>query len=81
MSTKNYHYTEEEVKNWANIYLSNEQPFLKTMEIEIGIPHSTIWWNFVHRLPNIDISLYLEVLKQFRKNKGRRRENKKVSKF
>ena len=68
---------DEEIMRWANHYTVLGTPLMK-METQLGVPHSTLWWCFTHRLQHIDNSMYNEVLEQIifnKNNKNRRRNN------
>ena len=43
-----------EVVGWARAYLKDSKATLFTLESELNVSHSTLWWCFVHRLPYID---------------------------
>ena len=47
-----YKHTDVAVLNWAVKYLVPKSTLI-TLENELSISHSTLWWCFVHRLPNI----------------------------
>ena len=51
-----------EVLKWANMYVSKTKCTLMYIESMIGVSHSTLWWCFTHRLPNIDYNIYEQVM-------------------
>jgi len=58
-----YKYSGRDVKKWAHRYLKKNTK-LMTLEDEFSVSHSTIWWNFQHRLPELDVALYDSVLEK-----------------
>lgn len=74
MARRCINWTTREVKGWAREYLKKRET-LFTLEERLGAPHSTIWWNFIHRLEQIDPDLYTRVMIKLKANKhlgGRR---------
>lgn len=63
---KRYKYTEEEVLEWARVYLDNHS--LKGVEKLSRVPDATICWSFHHRLWQINIDLYYKVICQLTVN-------------
>lgn len=62
-------HSDAEVETWAKHYTLS-QDSLETMEKKINISHSTLWWCFTHRLPNINPRLFALVnAKLFRNRK------------
>lgn len=53
-------WSDEDVLNWADLFIDTFKP-LVTLEKELGVSHSTIWWNFMHRLEYLDQSKYEDV--------------------
>lgn len=35
---------------------------LDELEQELKVSHSTLWWNFMHRLPKLNSALYADVV-------------------
>lgn len=68
MGYKSYKYQEHEVLGWANYYAENVTTLME-MEGKYNVSHSTIWWNFIHRLPWLDYELYQKVLSKIESNK------------
>lgn len=68
MRKKHTRWTDEEVLVWAQMYLETGDTF-DILEAEIGVPHSTLWWNFMHRLPRIAPDVYDKVLSLIDKHK------------
>ena len=65
---KKYTYSDWEVKEWAKRYIDGDLT-LHGLEGRTGIAHSTIWWNFRHRLMDIDYDLYSKTIKRININK------------
>lgn len=68
-------WTDKEVKGWARKYLKKRET-LMTLEQSIDVPHSTLWWCFVHRLEGVDPELYDSVTVKLEANRhigGRKR--------
>lgn len=68
---------DEDVVEWANIYISSPDMTLERMEKEIGVSHSTTWWCFTRRLRDINISLYNKVMLKIRQNVHARKRGRK----
>lgn len=71
---KGRRWKDEDILRWANHYIVIGTPLMR-MEVELGVSHSTLWWCFIHRLPDIDTTVYQEVMDRIRinlKNKNRR---------
>lgn len=66
--SKKNRWKDEEIMRWANHYIVLGTPIMK-LEISLGVPHSTLWWCFTHRLQRIDESVYHEVLERINYNK------------
>ena len=62
-------YSEKDIKRWAKKYVATKKATLFSLEDEIGVSHSTIWWNFQHKLEDIDIDLFETVIGKFAVNK------------
>ena len=69
---RRYLWKDKEVSAWAKAYI-DEECTLAELEKSIGIPHSTMWWCFQHRLAYIDDELYVKVLSQLKYNKTHHR--------
>lgn len=68
-TTRRYiRWTDKEVIGWAEEYV-NTQITLEGLEAKIDVSHSTLWWNFVHRLPLLDADLHELVMLTFDSNK------------
>ena len=67
-------WTDEQIIRWANLYSLGEDTFL-SMENNISVSHSTIYWCFEHKLKNIDSDLYDRCRKQMNANKYTRRKS------
>lgn len=66
--SRKYKHSNEEVRKWAVKYTLSLKS-LVTLEKEIGISHSTLWWCFTHRLQDIDKDLHqLAKAKLFKNN-------------
>lgn len=52
---------DKDVLEWAEIYVGTCKT-LETLEAELKVSHSTLWWNFMHRLPHLDSTLYANVI-------------------
>lgn len=63
--------SDAEILRWANYYVVVGTPLMK-LENSLGVPHSTLWWCFIHRLPDISESMYNEVIQRIAVNKKRR---------
>ena len=63
-----YKHKDREVIKWAELYIARPITFME-LEERYDVSHSTIWWNFQHRLPAIDVSLYDRVLEVCDRNK------------
>ena len=61
MGKQKRRHSDEDVLNWAKLYLENKDSGLIFLERKIGVSHSTIWWNFVGRLKRLDAGLFTEV--------------------
>lgn len=59
---------DSDVLAWATYYLSHNVVLID-MERIFGVSHSTIWWNFQHRLPKLDVTMYDLVLERLDQNK------------
>lgn len=57
---------DKEVKSWAKKY-TRKGVTLYTIEYDIGVSHSTLWWCFTHRLEDIDASLFITVNKKLKR--------------
>ena len=57
VKTHHIRWTDKEVLEWAEEYI-NTQVTLEELEAKIKVSHSTLWWNFVNRLPRLDMDLY-----------------------
>ena len=59
MAGKVYHtkHSDEDVKFWAEVYTQLDVT-LDEIEEAYAVSHSTTYWCFVHRLPEIDYALY-----------------------
>ena len=64
-------WSDDEVIAWAEEYINTECP-LDELEENIGVPHSTLWWNFTHRLERLDPDLADLVQLTFEANKKKR---------
>lgn len=53
-------WSDDEVKEWA-IYFIDLGFTIEELEILLEVPHSTISWCWMHRLPHIDGPLYDKV--------------------
>jgi len=53
-------WSDDQVLEWGKIYIESKIS-LMNMERDLGISHSTLWWCFVNRLPNIDYCLSQKV--------------------
>lgn len=74
MVPRNLKHSDEDVRVWAGIFVELGIT-LTELEEELEISHSTTWWCFVHRLPEIDMGLYnsvMDLLSQHRRNHRRR---------
>lgn len=54
------YWTNRQVISWAKKYCKGGVT-LMDMEANLQVSHSTIWWNFEHRLPILDPNLYSDV--------------------
>lgn len=54
-------WSDKEVLEWAGMYVGTCKT-LNVLEQELNVSHSTLWWNFMHRLPKLNAMLYLDVL-------------------
>ena len=61
MGFAGYKFSDKHVVRWAKIYRTN-QITLMEMERAFNVSHSTIWWCFQNRLPQLDVRLYDQVL-------------------
>lgn len=50
-------WTDKEVLEWATEYV-NTKSTIEELEEKLKVSHSTISWNFIHRLPRLDRELY-----------------------
>lgn len=50
-------WSDDQVLEWAKIYIESKMS-LDKMEKILSIPHSTLWWCFINRLPGIDYKLF-----------------------
>ncbi len=50
-------WSDNQVLEWAKIYIESKIS-LDNMEKILFIPHSTLWWCFINRLPRIDYKLF-----------------------
>lgn len=57
-----------EVIEWAEIYVDTCKP-LDELEQQLKVSHSTLWWCFMHRLPKLNNTLYLDVLEMIELHK------------
>lgn len=71
MGRHNY-WADEEIINWASYYVASPFNTVLTVEADLGVSHSTVWWCFVHRLIDIDKRLYSRVMSQMDTHSGRR---------
>ena len=62
-------WTDKEVITWAEIYV-NTCKTLDVLEQELKVPHSTLWWNFMHRLPRLNGALYADVVEMIEIHKN-----------
>ena len=74
-----YKHSDKDIKAWARQY-SKGGTNLETMENQLNVSHSTIWWCFQHRLYNIDDRLYFKVLERLDYNKRHHIKNHKEGK-
>lgn len=75
MRRAQYFNYEKTIKQTAQYFVTNKLTMMKA-EYALGIPHSTISWWFIHKLPQIDYDLYKKVRNQIcmnYKNKGRKK--------
>ena len=56
-----FKHKENDVLKWARCYTSSHITF-EEMENKFGISHSTLYWSFMNRLPQLDRELYNKVL-------------------
>lgn len=54
-------WTDSDIQEWTRIHTSNGYISLITMEQNLGVSHSTLWWCFRRRLPTINKNLYNKV--------------------
>lgn len=64
-----YKWTDKEIKRWAKKYTATNKATLYSVESDIDVCHSTLWWCFVNRLVDIDKELYDKVMKKLKLNK------------
>ena len=74
-----YHqrHSDEDVKYWAEVYTQLDVS-LDEIEAAYAVSHSTAWWCFVHRLPDIDYELYLVTMDMIKAHKSRPKRKKEV---
>lgn len=75
----NYRYTEQDIVAWAKEYVNLPLSTFLKLENTLGVPHSTLWWCFMNRLPHIDFPLYRFVTFKIQDNMKRRGRKKKIS--
>lgn len=63
---------DEDILEWAGMF--TERSFsLMHFEKETGVSHSTAWWCFKNRLPQIDNKLYRQVIDCLKYNRYRKK--------
>jgi len=74
-----YHqrHSDEDVKFWAEVYTQLDVS-LDEIEAAYAVSHSTTWWCFVHRLPDIDYELYKETMAMIEAHRHRAIRKKEV---
>ena len=72
-----YYWADRDVTTWAKAYTKKGET-LESLELSLGVSHSTLWWCFQHRLGNINEKLYLKTLKKldFNRRKGGRKNGR-----
>ena len=53
-------WSDTDVLYWAQVYVETFES-LTVLEKMLGVSHSTIYWNFMHRLEYLDSALYDDV--------------------
>ena len=71
------YWKDKQIVSWAKKYRKGKIT-LMDMESQLNVSHSTIWWCFQHRLPQLDTSLYCEVLERLDYNYRHKPVNKGV---
>lgn len=56
-----FRHKDKDVLKWARYYTSRHTTLME-MEEKFGIQHSTLYWVFLNRLPELDVELYDAVL-------------------
>lgn len=62
-------WSDKEVLEWAEIYVSTCKT-LNVLEQDLNVSHSTLWWNFMHRLPRLNSALYADVVEMIEIHKN-----------
>ena len=69
-------WSNKQIVSWAKQYRRGKVT-LMDMEDALGVSHSSIWWCFQNRLPELDVALYLEVMEQLDYNMRNKPVHKK----
>lgn len=65
---RGYFYSDEQVLEEARILAYTPEASTYTVAAQLNRPQATVWWHVTHRLPDLDLELFLRVEAVLRKN-------------